>query len=118
MKVIFADANPQTQRQASSRKRVQAGDLFGQHGGTVQGREQNGGHQTDPMGGPCRCRQGNEWIIVVIHQAVDEAQAGERPPIGFLGPLDQLLAPNPRNSRWETNANLHVVATHPLLLFV
>src|SRR6266571_777181 len=42
----------------------------------------------------------------------------ENGPIGFLRPLDQLLAPNPRNSRWETNANLHVVATHPLLLFV
>src|SRR5258708_4582992 len=75
LKVIFADANPQTQRQASSRKRVQAGDLFGQHGCTVERREQNGRHQADPMGGTCRCRKGNEWIIVVIHQAVDEAQA-------------------------------------------
>jgi hypothetical protein len=75
LKVIFTGANPQTQRQASSRKRVQAGDLFGQHGCTVERREQNGGHQADTVGGACRSRQGNEWIIVVKHQAVDETQA-------------------------------------------
>src|SRR5438876_5000158 len=75
LKVIFADANSQTQRQASSRKRVQAGDLFGQQGSTVERREQNGSHQADTIGGTCRCRKGNEWIIVVIHQAVDEAHA-------------------------------------------
>ena len=108
LEVVLAAPDGDAEHEAPARQHVERGGLLGEHRAVgAGGREQDRGREADPLGHRGRRGEGDQRVVARVHDAVDRAQRREAARLRPPGPLQQLVAPGPRDRRRQADANLH-----------
>src|SRR6202011_4602843 len=105
--VLAARPDGQTKREAAARNRVQGRRLLGEQRGVSQRRDHDHGREPHPARDRRGRRQRREGLVILVGNAVEATEAGERPRVGTLRPLDQDVTADAGRRRRKAEPDVH-----------